>query len=295
MKLDNFMVATHQTCPRKYKLRIKEGWTTRRRSAALGFGGAIHLGLADWYRSGGNLESALNAIRAGWDNSGPVDDYRNLGKCLEVMREYTEEYPQESFSVVGYPEVPMVEIPFLIPLVTASGEQVLTDDGTEIEYGGIFDGLVEFGDNAYILEHKSTSQLGDYYFNQFKPNNQVTGYIWGAGQLSGKRVGGAIINAIGVYKKGATKMRRHITSRSDSEIAEWIKNIQASASEIEWHEKRGYWPMRTVSCTMYGKCEYHDVDVLQHEKEREARLSTDYIIEKWDFERRDENETSNGE
>jgi len=282
------MVSTHQACARKYMLRIVQGWTSRRKSAALGFGSAIHLGLADWYRSGGVLHSALAAIRTGWPADSPIDDYRDLNKCLTVMEEYSRQYPTENFVPVGFPDVPMIEIPFSLPLVTADGEPVLTDEGTPIEYGGIFDGLVDFSGQVFVLEHKSTSQLGDYYFDQFKPNNQVTGYIWAGRQLSGKRVTGAIINAIGVYRKGETRFRRHITMRSDAEIAEWIKNIQASASEIEWHEKRGYWPMRTVNCTMYGKCEFHNVDILQHEHERQRRLETDYIVEKWDYERRDE-------
>lgn len=287
IKIDNFALSNHQSCPAKYKLRIVDGWTVRRKGAALGFGGALHAGLADWYR-GGTLASACAAISNAWPKEQPFDDYRDLNKCLAVMGEYTREYPHESFKVAGISEgVPLIEIPFSILLTDANGKPVLTDGGEEIYYGGIFDGLIEWSGQVYILEHKSTSQLGDYYFDQFKPNNQIDGYVWAARQLTGRPVGGALVNAIGVYKVGRTKFKRQITSRTTSELDEWIINIQECASEIERHHKKGYWPLRKVSCTQYGKCEYHDVHVLSNDHDRQRRLETDYIVEPWDYERRE--------
>lgn len=287
-KLDNFALSNHQACPAKYDLRIRKGWQVRSKSAALGFGGAIHAGLADRYR-GGSLHSSLSAIHSAWPVSHPVDDYRDLNKALRVMEEYADEYPRETFDVVGFPEVPMIEIPFSIQLTQDDGTPVLTDGGQEIFYGGIFDGLVEWTGQVYVFEHKSTSQLGDYYFDQFKPNNQITGYVWAATQLTGRPVAGAVINAIGVYKVGKTKFKRQITSRSADDLRAWVTNIQASASEIEWHEKRGYWPQRNVSCTQFGRCEFHQVHVLANPHDQQRRLETDYVIEHWDYERRDGN------
>src|SRR5437867_2986696 len=148
------------------------------------------------------------------------------------MIKYVGQYPYETFRVIGWPEDPLVERTFTLRtglyLDCQCGPQakIVTPDNTtpmctkcgehleEIEYGGIFDGLVEWDSSVYVLEHKSTSQLGSYYFDQFKPNNQITGYIWGGGTLSGMRVGGAIVNAIGVYKASPTKFERQITNRS---------------------------------------------------------------------------------
>ena len=224
MKIDNFALTMHQTCPSKYNLRINQGWTSRGKSAALGFGGALHEGLAAWYKTA-NLGQALLAIGEAWVDDQPVEDFRTKEKCVTTMIEYTKKYPSEGFSVVGAPDNPMVEVPFTIEMgryvpfcgdwVDAAGMTFLgcgvMQHGFEnevcatcgcplepIEYGGIFDGLIEFSHQVFILEHKSTSVMGASYFNQFKPNNQVCGYIWGAGQLSGKKVVGAMVNAIGV-------------------------------------------------------------------------------------------------
>lgn len=318
MKLDNFMLQMHQTCPAKYDLRINNNWTMRRKSAALGFGGALHAGLARWYSLSpspsvqGNrnrLDLSISDIERSWPVEHPIDDFRSLGKCKDVMMDYASQYPSESFKVLGLEEgKPMVEQTFtLMTGLYLSCFACGVDAGTPkegdaanicpncndplepIEYGGIFDTLVDFSSQIFILEHKSTSVMGSTYFLQFRPNNQVTGYVWGASGLSGRRVSGTIVNAIGVYKASATKFERHITTRSPADIAEWLKNVKAVAEEIQHHKRTGFWPMRTAACTIYGTCEFHNVHTLTTQIEREARLTNDYVKSKWDFERREDN------
>jgi hypothetical protein len=304
MRVDNFLLALFQTCPAKYKLRAKEHWTSRRRSGALGFGGAIHEGLAEWYRSG-DREKALIHMATKWPTNLPIDDWRTKEKGLNTLAQYIREYPTENFSIVGAPEAPMVECTFTFAtglylycwecgdIGNDNPDNICDNCGEpleEIEYGGIFDGLVNFAGSVYVLEHKTTSQLGKYYFNQFKPNNQITGYIWGAGLLSGQPVGGALVNALGVYKVSEPKFERQLTNRSQSEIEEWLANVRNTCLLIQDCERRGTWPLHTAACCLYGKCEYHDVHVLGTENERRKRLETDYIQEVWDYENRDDND-----
>jgi hypothetical protein len=313
MKIDNFALTMHQTCPAKYDLRIRQGWTTRGKSGALGFGGALHVGLAVWYRTH-SLEQALMAINDKWPEDLPVDDFRTKEKCITTMIEYSKFYPSEGFTVVGMPDNPMIEVPFTIELglcvpycgdwTDGLGEfhggcgaeqkdmaaQRCENCGASlepIEYGGIFDGLVEFSEQVFVLEHKSTSVLGGSYFNQFKPNNQVSGYIWAAEELSGKHVVGALVNAIGIYKVGKTKFEREMTSRSEEGIKLWKQNVQVTCAEIKYHERTGYWPLRTQACTLYGLCEFHPIHVLEHASEQEKRLESLYVKDKWDYELRE--------
>ena len=301
MKIDNFALTMFQSCPAKYQLRIKEGWTSRRKSGALGFGGALHEGLAEWYRTHDKVK-AVEAVVKSWPANLPIDDWRTREKCVEVMVQYMKAYPDEEFKIVGAPANPMVECTFTIDTGMflsciecridwdpAVGNTVCLACGQPlepIEYGGIFDGLVEFNGSMYVLEHKTTSQLGAYYFDQFKPNNQVTGYIWGGSQLAGQRVGGAIINAIGIYKASATKFERQITTRSDDSIKEWLTNLRNVCEMIRECEIRHHWPMSTPACTMYGKCEYHQVHVLSTFNERQKLLEQDYVKDEWLYENR---------
>ena len=296
MKIDNFALTMYQTCPEKFRLRMIEGWTPSRRSGALGFGGAFHEGLAAWYRTG-NIGQALLAIDKSWPDNMPVDDFRTKAKCAQVMIDYAKKYPHETFKTVQGPSGPFIEVPFTLDTgmelpaelswLTEKAAGVPYPAGNEpIEYGGIFDGLVNFGSAIYVLEHKTTSMLGAMYFNQFKPNNQVTGYVWAAGQMSGKPVGGAIINAIGVYKVGATKFERHITARFPEEIAEWMQNVYNVCIQIKRAQYDALYTKSTNACTMYGMCEFHSVCSLARVAERRKRLEMDYVQEPWDYELR---------
>lgn len=311
MKVDNFALTMHQTCPSKFDLRINQDWSVRRKSGALGFGGALHEGLAAWY-SGKGLTGALTAIHEGWPAEVPVDDWRTKERCIQVMIDYARNYPVESFSVVGRgSDSPMVEVAFSLetgmflscfecgPITGIEDEDtpgICANCGQPlepIEYGGIFDTLVDFSGQVYILEHKTTSVLGPYYFNQFKPNNQVSGYVWASEKLTGRRVGGAIINAIGLYKSSPTKFERSITTRNEGDIAEWLNDVKTTCEEIQQHRRTGYWPKRTNACTLYGLCEFHSVHVLTTEIERRKRLENDYVKDQWDYERRDVGKDSN--
>lgn len=73
MKVDNFALQLWQKCPALYDLRINKQWTPRQKGGALGSGGALHLGLAKWYRTG-DLAQALMAIHEGWPANMPYDD-----------------------------------------------------------------------------------------------------------------------------------------------------------------------------------------------------------------------------
>lgn len=282
MKIDNFALTMFQTCPIKYFLRMHEGWTSKRKSGALGFGGALHEGLGTWYKTHDKAASLL-AIDEAWPSNLPIEDWRTKEKCLQVMIEYMKHYPVETFSVIGASVgQPMIEQSFTIDT------GMTLADGESIEYGGIFDGGVEFSGTDFVLEHKTTSQMGAYYFNQYKPNNQVTGYVWALRKLTGRRIGGAIINAIGLYKSSATKFERSITTRSDKDIEVWLENVRATCQMIRDCEQRGYWPMHTQSCTMYGKCEYHDVHQLSEPTEQQKFLEQMFLKEPWSYEHRDE-------
>lgn len=300
MRIDNFALTMFQSCPAKFDLRILQGWTSRRKSAALGFGGAFHAGLAAWYRTGSRVEM-LKAVKDQWPDGMPVDDYRSLQKCVEVLLAYVKQYPAETFRVVPG----MVEVAFTLStgmylscfgcgakLGAWNGKDALCGHcGKElelIEYGGIFDLLVEFSGAVYVVDHKTTSQMGGGFFDQFKPNNQITGYTWASRLLTGMRVGGALINAVCALKASATRFERQISTRTDDEIAEWLVSVYQTCEQIQQCRRTGIWHLQTVNCTMYGRCEFHQVHVLPHPKQRMAILEQEYIKSEWEYEARDE-------
>lgn len=301
MKLDNFSFSGWQGCPLWYKTRIIEGWTTQFKSAALGFGGSIHEGLATWYKTR-DPDAVIAAVEANFPEQ-PVDDWRDLMKAKKVMLEYMNHYVHEPFSIVpGMVEV-ATALPtgLYLPICPAChfdnrkaapwspfvGKCFECGGDLEvIEYGGIFDTLVDFNGQIYVLEHKTTTQMGQYFFNQFKPNNQVTGYVWLAKELSG-RCDGALINAIGLYKASPTKFERNISTRNQFELDQWKLDLWTEACAIRDHELNGHFPMRSKTCTLYGACEFYSVHTVNDPSVRQRLLEQDYVQSPWEFEKRD--------
>jgi hypothetical protein len=310
-----------QTCPAKFELSIERHWQPRMKSAPLGFGAVIHEGLAEWYRGGMNslnnlqrLDAAIAKIHEKFPKDHPVDDYRNLNNAERLMRQYANEYPGENFSVL------QIEVPFTLDLGLSlsvcadifalnltTGELVLMRKGCwhinewdalrcescgleleVIEYGGIVDAITAFGQVLYVLEHKTTSQMGPLYFTQYQTSNQVTGYCWAVKGLSGGRVGGANINAMCLTSSGKITLKREMTNRNDQDFMRWKRYIQAECNAIARCRQTGIWPYRTEQCLgKYGLCSYHSVHTLSTELEQQRRLESDYEVREWDHELRD--------
>ena len=273
-KLDNFQIEQFSTCPRKFYYRVHKGYTTKHRGAALGFGVTLHEGLREWYTSK-NFDLACDAMKAVWQDT-VEDDYRTFARAVAVLEEYTRYYDSELLKIVHNDDNhPMLEITFQV------------DTGRGFIYTGIFDGLMTINGEYFVFEHKTTSQLGAQYFRQYKPNGQVTGYMWAASRIFGKPVVSAMINAIGVLKT-QTKLDRHITTRTPEETDEWLDNVCAVHDEIVRCETADEWPQRTVNCIgKYGACEFHDICALSSPENRARLLDQDYVIEPWDPEHRD--------
>ena len=313
MKVDNTMLSAFERCPLYYKERHIDNWTSRGVSGALGAGGAMHEGLKAWYQGmkdglplASRLEAALYAINDAYPANMPVDDFRRKDRLLNMMMEYAKTYPTESFRIL------QVEIPFKFEL----GRWILwckhcnfenhpyqggfprrdcAQCGVElepIEYGGIFDTLTEFGAARtvnYILEHKTTSQLGPTYFRQWQIHNQLVGYCWGAEQVSGKLVGGVNMNVLCLTVGGNVKFDRQMIPIYPSQIEEWKNDVAQTCNDIARGIRTGHWRKRTDQCVMkYGACQFLSVHMLSDPEDRRRRLETEYIKSEWNFERRDE-------
>lgn len=325
MRVDNTILEKFAVCPIGYKLRHEQGWTKKNIAAPLVFGSALHLGLAEWYRTDRldlntdeRLRRCYDHIETGWpvEESGQFvtsDDYRSLDKCFNTMRAYAREYPRESWSVVQGPGGPMVEIPFCLPLgawldcqnVARPIEQAGPGRFTEecfgkpnkegncdrcgepcepIEYGGLIDAVIEHSDSLYVMDHKSTSQLGPTFFAQFRPNAQMTGYHWGAEQLSGRTLAGIYINVIGIFAKGPTRFERQPTSRHHAEVEEWRLSTIAKCNAIARAKRTGVFPLHEQNCVgKYGPCEFLGVHSFPTEDDRLRVLEQEYTIRPWVF------------
>ena len=293
--IDNSFLEALITCPRK----LLYDRLMRRRLAiekpALSFGTALHKALEYRYRNCKNEspmpetnQAIVDKVLAPYfkENPQPEDDHRTLDFASELVKHYNQRYLVEPFQLVlnNKGEV-MTEMSFALPLFDY--EQVM--DGFHVKVPVIYMGRVDlpvlWDSQIFVLDHKTTSMLGDFYFDGQKIAPQYEGYVWAFEQLTGKQVSGFVINAIRTKAPPAKPKNgmdnwwnegfaRHKEYLRPNQIAEWKTNTIALIKEFFYHYQSGYMPQKKKACTLYGKCAYYDVCYLPQEQ-REAELASD--------------------
>jgi hypothetical protein len=190
----------------------------------------------------------------------------------------------------------MVELPFALPLYTHYLDEVevsvfLAKYGQSFEgnaipvfYSGRIDLPLVLDSSIWVMDHKTTSILGDMFWTKMKMSAQQKGYCWAFKELTGKDVQGYIVNAIrtkeppqwvvngGTSKTGSKQspeqwwnesLQRERYYLKQGELDEWKNNAIELCEEFFWHYSRGIMPMKTSWCSQFGKCQYYDVCSLE--------------------------------
>lgn len=298
--VDNSFLDSTTTCVRKAQYRYLLNRSPGGEKAALNFGTAIHLAL-DWrYKTCQNRQVTDADEQHIHDNilvpffeQNPVaeGEHRTLNWCFEIIKHYNKNYLIEPFKLLKWKDRDevMSEITFIHDLAT------LKYDGQDIpvKYVGRIDLPVVWDDCLMILDHKTTSMLGNFYFDGQKISPQYEGYCWAMQRTLGTNlVSGFCINGIRT-KEAPAKPRsgwdvwwsecfeRHKEYLRPGQLEEWQENTIALIEEWLWHYGRGIFPAKKKACTMYGKCAYYDVCYLPKQN-RELVLAGDQFIEdKW--------------
>lgn len=292
--IDNSFIELLDTCPRALQYdrllrRIGAG-----ENAALNFGSAIHLALEYRYRHYRNaapdylLEEEQTKLLAQYfdEHPCPEDDWRNLNWCIEVIKKYNERYGIEPFNLLlDKDEQPLVELSFALPLFTWTNDKdyLAGDEPKQIPvvYTGRIDLPIMTEGQLWIMDHKTTSMLGDQFFNEQRMSAQHRGYAWAFEQATGKKVTGFEINAIRSKQPPAyvlsgqekdykgkrlnpkqwwtESLQRERVYLQDHDLPYWKNNLIAKVKRFFHDYQEDYFPMQTKWCAMYGKCQYYDV------------------------------------
>ena len=242
------------------------------------------------------------------------DDWRNLNWAMETFQQLVQKYRDEEFQVVRYKESRpctkcngspsaynnngfavclwcngtgltsvMSEIPFAVKLFDY--EEVWNDGHTKgyipIYYHGFIDLLISRNGLLYVMDFKSTSQLGQSYWDDKKAIAQPKGYSWALEQLLGVKVHGYLIRAIrtvpppkyvaegrpntkGEFKKISDWWDESLSQQSfelgPGELDEWKDNAIAQVKQFFYHHSQGMFPQnKSVCVAKYGKCQYYEV------------------------------------
>lgn len=282
--IDNTALDAYMACPRRYFYGMVQN---RRRAGmvapALAFGTTVHKMLEEHYRTGGDRTAVERAIIMSWQQHDRPDDHRTVHRALSLYDEYLRHYGDHEAEArnwghtVGYPSNPLVEIPVEISW-----------SGALHPYTGKIDRIIEHQGLFIVEDHKTTSALGTYYFEQFDPNNQMMGYAVLAQEATGLPIAGVRINAIGVLKT-QTKFAREFVSFSQQRLAEWRDNYNYWISRLEesYHYSNdkpdlACWPHNFNACAgKYGACQYTQVCTSPPHL-RQRILESSFDLAPWD-------------
>lgn len=281
--IDNSTIELLSTCPRALQYSKLQSRILNAPAPALSFGSALHLAMDVRYGKYGaskpssELFSEQVAVMTKHftDNPTEEDEPRNLNWAIEVLKKYNEIYHTEPFNLLQDHEGKVLcELPFTIKLCdipTPDGVAGTLSGTIPINYIGRIDLPVLWDGNVWILDHKTTSMLGDRFFDEKQMSAQQIGYCWAFKQLTGQDVKGFCINAIRTSqmpakpKMGIEAWWRETLQRQRYPVTveamnEWKTNTIALIKEFFFHYEQQFFPQKTVWCSgKYGKCQYFGV------------------------------------
>lgn len=268
---DSTSIKLAEECLRKYEYKMVQGWTPHEFSPHLRFGSVYATALEHFYKhraEGMSHDDAVcevvsEAMYSTWDydkdeegndlpdTGGPWVSSHNLKTRENLIRTcvwYLEQFKNDSTEVVILADGrPAVEHSFALPV----------DDG--IIFSGHLDRLVNYADNLMVMDQKTTgTTISSRYFEQFKPDVQMSMYTFAGKIIYNLPVKGVIIDAVQIAV-GFSRFERGMTMRTDSELQEFYDNTMQTIQTARTATALGHFPMNRTACSNYGGCEFRKV------------------------------------
>lgn len=306
------------TCDRAAQYRLIHSRSTYP-SPALVYGAALHEALEFLYRARhlvgrwptDDLPDLINHACASaehhfLENPPPLtSEWRTFDRLREVVTLYVNKWKDEQFSVLEINNEPMIERSFAQPLGEIKLNQILPFDrsllvadapnganfyvGTlHIVWTGIIDMVIEQNDQLYVLDHKTSSVVGDSFYNAFELSQQFLGYQWAVEHLLGRELAGAVLNTIiGRQKtvKGSgtpNDFSRRFYPYPRHRLDEWPSSILSIIETFVHNLTKGFFPMKTSWCQgKYGQCPFFNVCSLPPQHRMIELMSDNYAPNVW--------------
>lgn len=290
--VDSTILAAFRSCPQKMFRTYVQHWKPKGESVHLVAGGAFARGIEvarkAYFEGEYNVpqveypidpETGLSSRKVSWeilradpgnrqdseaaglraliatygDFECPPDSAKSLNRTVGALEFYFEHYPlgadgTEPIVLAGGKRG--IEFSFARPLEIAHPVT-----GDPILYTGRSDMIAEAFGGRYVVDEKTTSQLGASWPRQWENRAQFTGYIWAAKE-DGIEVAGAIIRGVSILKTKYDTLQA-ITYRSQFEIDRWYKQVHADLRRMIECWRNGWWDYSLdEACGSYGGCSF---------------------------------------
>ena len=288
VRINSSSLGVIQECLRKAKYLLLEGWRSNSESPATLFGSAIHSALEVFYRGdhktrklpkfeqmelmsyghiveGETSDLLLQATRAFIAKAEPLkllpeSDKRSIQNGVWILFHYFKTFLDDPYVVYHDEKGPFTERAFTFRLY--EGASFI------IDYFGTIDLVVKHTINGDILvcDHKTSSIVGNDFYNRLKPNHQYTGYLFGGLEACGLKTNSFLVNCLQVKPKPKTArgsephFPRQVTTRDADDYQEFRDSVVESVSRYLMSVKHNTFPLGHVNaCAMYAGCQYLQV------------------------------------
>lgn len=253
MRFNNSRIQAYHRCPRFYYYRFVENLIPNREAVPLLVGRAVHRGLASHYM-GGDRPTVDTQVSAAFDESRGQHTWlqaelqelkQQEAYARQILTWYREHYAAEAWTPLA-PEVqgsvPMGAHTFFFQA----------------------DGVVSWRGYPWLLETKTTSQLGSVFFRKFYMDAQPRLYIYAIGIHMNMRPKGVIINAIKKSRSlDRAEFARELIMPTDRQIDECVDQTVRQADEIERLialKDREVFLMHFGECVRYNRtCDFFEM------------------------------------
>lgn len=300
---DHSAMILFKTCERLYFYRVVLGFVEKVSPQYFGFGSCYHkfrevldqrwialtpeekkgIGMTEeWQMT--QFAAALKAATDLWQYKKMKDpvvgdkwDFQTKARMVESCAIAFKHWQEEKKK--GRVEILSVEQNFAVPI----------EDGLWV--GGKKDVTLRWNGGIWVRDYKTSSkEQNHYYVRTLDPNDQFTRYTYGATQLAGEPVQGVLVevlyNGKGTKKepKKGPEIHTHMTSRSPSQVSQWVKEQVQINKHLVDDRNSDVWPMEEKHCPF---CIFHSVCTKGTEYAQMAKLEAEFKVEPWDFQARD--------
>jgi hypothetical protein len=226
-------ISEYMGCPRSFYWTYIRRLESKEPKVAMLFGTAFHEALKSWYTSH-DLELAKKEFDSLPDVMSTDLRTKDWGKTI------FEQY------ILQYKTDPGITLALEVKFRVAIGSRI---------YAGTMDRIINWDKSIYVVDHKTTAQLGLSYFDSYRPNPQIDGYCYVCRELKGT-CDGAIINGISTAANPKQRFMRFPTSRTKNELDRWVDDFTLVTDDMSRDIERGKFRMNTNYCNRWGKCKY---------------------------------------
>lgn len=175
-----------RNCRKACELRYFEELTPIEKDGNLAFGSVIHNALELWHGSK-DLNAVLELLDTSYPDRAREDRQQaDWNLAVAMMKAYAKHYPVEEFDVIALEK--KFEGPIVNPETGAASRSFIL--------AGKVDGIVKQGDEYFLLEHKTASQIDASYLERLWTDFQIILYAGYLEQTMGIKISGIIYNVL---------------------------------------------------------------------------------------------------